>query len=54
MKAGDLSLWQSFQLWVELDATQLGMDVATYYGLCAVCGAVQAVTFYRCIQGFMP
>lgn len=38
-----LTLWQRFRLWVEDDATQLGMDLASYYGLCAVVGLTQGV-----------
>lgn len=45
----DLSAWQRFQLWVETDAALLGMDLGTYYGVCAVVGLIQGYGFGRCI-----
>lgn len=47
--AADLSMWQRFQLWVETDAALLGMDLGTYYGLCALVGLVQGYGLGRCI-----
>lgn len=45
----DLSAWQRFQLWAESDAAQLGMDLWTYYGLCAAVGLIQGYGIGRCI-----
>lgn len=49
----DLSEWQRFRLWVEMDATQLGMDLGTYYGLCALVGLVQGFAIGHCIRSVL-
>ena len=43
-----LSAWDSFSLWVEDDAVQLGMDLGTYFGLCALNGVLNALVWTRC------
>ena len=48
----DLSAWQNFQLWVESDAAQLGMELTTYYAWCCLVGLVQSLSFYRCLPYF--
>ena len=49
----DLSTWQRFQLWVEDDAAQLGMELTTYYGLCCLVGLLQAKVWLYA-YGFLP
>lgn len=45
----DLTWWDWFQIWVETDATQLGLEVTTYYFICSLVGAVQGMAFWRFI-----
>lgn len=44
-----LTRWEEFQVWLELERTQLGMDLVTYYGLCSVCGLVQGYSLGQVI-----
>jgi hypothetical protein len=44
-----LTLWQRFQLWAEDGATQLGMDLATYYAICALNGAYSGWVISSCL-----
>ena len=44
-----LSWWDWFTLWVEQDAAQLGIELTTYYMICSLVGAVQGLTFARCL-----
>ena len=44
-----LTRWKEFRLWVEDERAQLGMDVATYYGICCFCGLVQGLSIGNCM-----
>ena len=48
-KQPELSAWDWFVLWVEDDATQLGMEVTTYYFLCSLVGLIQGLAIGNCI-----
>lgn len=39
----ELTLWQQLRLWVEDDATQLGMELTAYYFLCAFVGFIEGI-----------
>lgn len=45
----EIPLYMRLLLWVEDDATQLGMDVVTYYGICCVVGLIQGLAIGRLI-----
>lgn len=44
-----LSWWQWFLLWADEDSTQLGMELTTYYMLCALMGSLQALAYARAL-----
>lgn len=44
-----LTWWDWFVLWIEDDATQLGISLTTYYFLCALVGTIQGLAIGNCI-----
>lgn len=36
-------------LWADEDSTQLGMELTTYYMLCALMGSLQALAYARAL-----
>jgi hypothetical protein len=54
MKARDLTAFESFKLWVELDASQLGMELVTYYAWCALWGVFNALVYAQSLPYWLP